>query len=78
MSARDLDLRGLSVSDLTPSIDPVHWLKPGRSGEVVLIPRGIDPGFSHNAGLTGHPVVGWTPDAELLADAVWMADMYAA
>lgn len=49
LSADELEALGI-----TPSIDPpkdgsVEWTNP-RTGETLLIPRGIDPGFTHNAG----------------------------
>ncbi len=75
LSERDLERRGLSVSGNAPPSNMVPW-ENQRTGEVVEVPEGIDPGFSHNVGMTGEPVVGWTREAELMPEAVWMAHMY--
>lgn len=48
LSDRDLERRGWSPSERPPS--PTRpWLNK-RTGEVIQVPRGIDPGFQHNAG----------------------------
>ena len=74
-SESNLERRGLSVSIDAPPVNMISRENP-RTGEIVDVPEGIDPGFGHNVGMTGEPVVGWTRDAELLDEAVWMAHMY--
>ncbi len=44
-----LDRRGLSVT-AAPPIDPVHFLNKS-TGQVSMVPRGIDPGFGYNPGI---------------------------
>ncbi len=48
LSQRDLDREGWKVSE-RPPLDPRPWVQPG-TGEVIQVPRGIDPGFAYNAG----------------------------
>ena len=44
----DLERYGVSVSP-DPPLDPRAWTNK-RTGEIVQVPRGIDPGFAHNPG----------------------------
>lgn len=49
LSKNEADALGLEVSLDPPSDGNVEWTNP-RTGETTLIPKGIDPGFSHNPG----------------------------
>ncbi len=49
LSADDLDRYGFEVSK-DPGVTTRPWTNR-RSGEIVQVPRGIDPGFSRNVGL---------------------------
>ncbi|MBX9881229.1 MAG: minor capsid protein [Sphingomonas sp.] len=49
LSQRDLDREGWKVSP-RPALDPVPFIRPG-TGEVIQVPKGIDPGFGYNAGM---------------------------
>lgn len=49
LSKDEADALGLQVSLDPPSDGNVEWTNP-RTGETTLIPKGIDPGFSHNPG----------------------------
>lgn len=49
LSRRDLDRFGFEVSKRAPPIRRVSY-KNKRTGEVLRIPKGIDPGFAHNVG----------------------------
>ncbi|GAB4192547.1 MAG: hypothetical protein OHK0024_32700 [Thalassobaculales bacterium] len=53
MSARDLARLGIAPSG-DPPADTRAWRNP-RTGEVVQVPAGIDPGFAHNPGLAYRP-----------------------
>lgn len=48
LSQRDLDREGWKISP-RPPLDPVPFTRPG-TGEVIQVPKGIDPGFAYNAG----------------------------
>jgi hypothetical protein len=48
MSDRDLARRGLTPTENPPADPPVAFRR--RTGEVALVPRGIDPGFAYNPG----------------------------
>ncbi|MCY3795428.1 MAG: hypothetical protein OXG51_13800, partial [Gammaproteobacteria bacterium] len=48
LSERDLDRYGLSLSQ-DPGFDLRPWTNR-RTGEIVQVPQGIDPGFAHNPG----------------------------
>lgn len=49
LSEDDLQRRGYEVSP-DPVVDSRPWINR-RTGETVMVPRGIDPGFAHNVGL---------------------------
>lgn len=49
LSARQLARMGKSGPDAAPSIEWRPWTNP-RTGEVVQVPKGIDPGFAYNPG----------------------------
>ena len=48
LSERDLERRGLSVS-ATPATPTRPW-RNARTGKVIRVPKGIDPGFAYNVG----------------------------
>jgi SPP1 gp7 family putative phage head morphogenesis protein len=50
LSKRDLDRYGYEVDDEAPAGSDVSWTNP-RTGEVVSVPEGVDPGFGYNAGV---------------------------
>lgn len=56
LSQRDLDRNGWKVSP-RPPLDPVPFTRPG-TGEVIQVPRGIDPGFAYNAGKASLGAIG--------------------
>lgn len=56
LSQRDLDRNGWKVSP-RPPLDPVPYTRPG-TGEVIQVPRGIDPGFAYNAGKASLGAIG--------------------
>lgn len=49
LSQSEVDAMGLQVTLDPPSDGTFDWTNP-RTGEVLFIPKGIDPGFAHNAG----------------------------
>lgn len=49
LSQRDLDRFGFEVDEEPPAGGNVTWTNP-RTGEVVSVPEGIDPGFGYNVG----------------------------
>jgi len=49
LSDRDLDRFGYKVSDEAPPSPTRPW-RNARTGEVVRVPQGIDPGFAYNVG----------------------------
>jgi SPP1 gp7 family putative phage head morphogenesis protein len=49
LSQRDLDRYGFEVDDDAPAGGDVQWTNP-RTGEVVSVPEGVDPGFGYNVG----------------------------
>lgn len=49
VSARQLARMGKSGPDVAPPIEWRSWTNP-RTGEVVQVPKGIDPGFAYNPG----------------------------
>jgi SPP1 gp7 family putative phage head morphogenesis protein len=49
LSDRDLDRFGYEVDDAPPPAPTTAWQNP-RTGEVVRVPEGIDPGFGYNVG----------------------------
>jgi len=49
LSREEAEALGLQVSIDPPSDGNVEWTNP-RTGETLMIPKGIDPGFAHNAG----------------------------
>ncbi len=49
MDANDLKRLGLKVQDM-PEVTTYAWKNP-RTGEVLKVPEGIDPGFDKNAGV---------------------------
>ena len=51
LSQRDLERYGWEVSP-DPAIQTAPWHNE-RTGEIVQVPRGIDPGFQHNVGMVG-------------------------
>lgn len=62
LSRRDLDRRGLSVSE-PPAVETVrHAINTPEGPAIVEAPRGIDPGFGYNVGEAG-----WGRGAEALA-----------
>lgn len=48
LSPDDMDMFGYSVTD-APQVNMVAW-ENARTGEVMLVPEGIDPGFAYNVG----------------------------
>jgi len=49
LSDRDLDRYGFKPAARAPTIDTRPWYNP-RTGEVIHVPEGIDPGFGYNVG----------------------------
>lgn len=49
LSQDDLDALGLQANSAPPQTGTYDWTNP-RTGETLVIPKGIDPGFTHNAG----------------------------
>ncbi|WP_459934846.1 phage head morphogenesis protein, partial [Fundidesulfovibrio butyratiphilus] len=49
LSQRDLDEFGYQVSDDPPPDEMTPWTN-NRTGEVTLVPKGIDPGWAYNPG----------------------------
>jgi len=49
LSARDLERYGYSLADVAPAVELVEWTNK-RTGQVELVPKGIDPGFDLNPG----------------------------
>ncbi len=49
VSARTAERRGLKIGEAPPRFQPTPYTNP-RTGEVTVIERGIDPGFSYNVG----------------------------
>lgn len=49
MSAEELDALGIAPNTAPPKSGTYDWTNP-RTGEELVIPNGIDPGFVHNAG----------------------------
>jgi len=49
LSDRDLDRFGYKVSDKAPPSPTRPW-RNARTGEIVRVPQGIDPGFAYNVG----------------------------
>jgi len=72
LSARDLKRRGLTVSKKAPVIKNRSYRNP-RTGEVLPVPEGIDPGFGYNVGkanlraITASPTSGNLPLAHPLS-----------
>lgn len=62
LSERDLGRYNLRVSPAAPPTDIVPWRDP-RSGDVIAVPRGIDPGWAYNPGAA--PLRGLAPTGEL-------------
>lgn len=48
VSDRDLERRGLTVSK-SPAVETYEWLNK-KTGEILKVPKGIDPGFDYNIG----------------------------
>lgn len=65
LSARDLARQGKAGPDAAPPIATRPWTNP-RTGEVMHVPVGIDPGFDYNPGQAWQ---GGTPP--IPADACW-------
>jgi SPP1 gp7 family putative phage head morphogenesis protein len=61
-SARELAARGLKVTEKPIKFAPKPYTNP-RTGEIILIEEGIDPGWSHNVGMS--PLRGLTAHAPL-------------
>lgn len=57
LSERDLERYGLKVSEAAPS-SPMQPYVNERTGETVMVPKGIDPGFNYNPGQVPR---GWSP-----------------
>jgi SPP1 gp7 family putative phage head morphogenesis protein len=56
LSAEDMEYLGYALSERAPEVVMRPW-KNKRTGETLLVPEGIDPGFAYNVGeaaLTGH------------------------
>lgn len=51
LSQRQLERMGKKAPDSAPPDNPYEWTNP-RTGEVVDIPEGIDPGWAYHPGLT--------------------------
>lgn len=49
LSGRDLSRQGKAAPDTAPPDNPRPWTNP-RTGEVQMVPEGIDPGFAYNPG----------------------------
>lgn len=49
LSERDVARRGLTVSDIGPSDAPRTFIDK-RTGNTILVPPGLDPGFAYNVG----------------------------
>lgn len=49
LGQRDLDRYGYTVSESPPRPPMVPWKNP-KTGEVVMVPKGIDPGWGYNPG----------------------------
>ncbi len=71
LSERDMKARGWSVSD-PPQVDDRPW-RNGRTGQVIAVPRGIDPGFGYNVGLARDRALSPPPLALSLLPAVPLA-----
>lgn len=71
LSRRDLERQGLEVAERPPGDAARQWRNP-RTGELVEVPAGIDPGFGYNPGadhwraLTARPL----PDGSLSLPAI--------
>ena len=50
MNARDLDRYGITPADRAPPLDLRPYVDK-RNNRVIMVPRGIDPGFDRNPGL---------------------------
>jgi hypothetical protein len=50
LSQRGLDRRGLKGPDAAPPTETYEWTNP-RTGEVMEVPAGIDPGWAYHPGL---------------------------
>ncbi len=48
VSAEDLEAEGWTVSE-TPDEGETPWVNP-RTGEMLMVPRGVDPGWAYNPG----------------------------
>lgn len=51
LSQRQLERMGKKAPDTAPPGNPYEWMNP-RTGEVMEIPEGIDPGWGYHPGLT--------------------------
>ncbi len=49
LSARDLDRNGWAVTTNPPALAPQPWTN-NRTGEVMEVPQGVDPGFAYHKG----------------------------
>jgi len=49
LSAKDLERNNLQVTEEPPPDDPRPWLNK-RTGEVSMVPAGVDPGFAYHKG----------------------------
>lgn len=49
LSAKDLERNNLQVTETPPPDDPSPWLNK-RTGEVSMVPAGVDPGFAYHKG----------------------------
>jgi SPP1 gp7 family putative phage head morphogenesis protein len=50
LSQRDLDRRGWKVTDPPPPLDDLVPFFRKATGQTMMVPRGIDPGFGYNPG----------------------------
>jgi hypothetical protein len=51
LSAREVDREGLEVMP-SPEIETYEWTDP-KTGEILDVPKGIDPGWDINPGKLG-------------------------